>query len=96
MRKGLLLLAASVVFILGGQPVESQEVSSLGRYVYRAFVRIAYSHLERFAGLLDPSGLRFLADGGEAKRDASPTSPRSPTRRHADTASFVVAASPPL
>jgi hypothetical protein len=64
MRKGLLLLAASVVFVLGGQPVESQEVSSLGRYAYRAFVRIACGDLERFAGLLAPSDLRFLADGG--------------------------------
>jgi hypothetical protein len=65
MRKGLSLLVVAVAIILSGQQVESQEVSSLGGYACRAFLRIAYSHLERFAGILVPSKFRFRADGGD-------------------------------
>jgi uncharacterized membrane protein YgcG len=64
MGKRLSFLVIVAGLILSAQPLESQESPIARSDAYRAFLRAFYGRLERFAGLLLPSKLTFLADGG--------------------------------
>jgi hypothetical protein len=57
-------LAILAAFVLRGEPIGAQEFPSFGGAAYRDLLRAAFGQLERFAGFLAPSKLRFLADGG--------------------------------
>jgi len=64
MGKGLSFLGVVVALILSAHPLEAQQVPDAGSYAYRAFLRTAFSRLERFAVLLVPFKIPLLADGG--------------------------------
>jgi hypothetical protein len=57
-------LAILVAFIFCRESIDAQEFPSFGTNSYRELLRAAFSQVERFAGLLTNSKIRFLADGG--------------------------------
>src|ERR1700730_13663722 len=64
MGKGVSLLVIVAGLLLSQQPLASHEFSVVGRDIYQSFLRTVHSRLERFAALLTPSKIPFLADGG--------------------------------
>jgi hypothetical protein len=56
--------AIAADFLLSAQFIGAQELTSFSGGTYRDFLRAAYAQLERFTGFLEPSKIRFLADGG--------------------------------
>src|SRR5580693_8753147 len=57
-------LAILAAFILSRESIGAQELPAFGGAPYRDLLRVAFGQLERFAGFLVPSKLRFQADGG--------------------------------
>jgi hypothetical protein len=56
-------LAILAAFILSRESIGAQEFPTFGGAAYRDLLRAAFSQIERFAGFLAPSKIRFLADG---------------------------------
>jgi hypothetical protein len=57
-------LAILAAFILSRESIGAQEFPSFSGAAYRDLLRRAFGQIERFAGFLAPSKIRFLTDGG--------------------------------
>ncbi len=71
MGKRLSFLVILAGLLLSAQRLESQGFGFAARNAYQAFLRTIDSHFERFAALLPPSKITFLADGSDGGGDGT-------------------------